>query len=416
VDTTHTCGNDSNCSESETEDEQPVVPAAALTQELKEHIRVTIEVSYAIKLLQEHKFGHHGSCFKRNNKKHRCKGLKVCRYDFPNLLRNYKTIMGFPGSKNAFGANDGDMELHLKRAVGCEYLTPFNDQLFALTRSNHDVAFLRGRSIMYCVKYPTKPQETADSAAVVDRLVAGFECALERKKSIEAENPEWTDFQRGSSRLHSLLYQLTSVHEVASTMASFYVYRNEMAFYESHPEASLVLASALPVARSEEVTLSVNPHASDDGTHTCWSPYLDFLFRPLECENTSWYDYLACFFLKPVRKKSSNSDDDADAEDNSSDDEPATSTKATALALELMTGHPKEGKYQATLRSVRAVVNIIGPGLPSEAQCDGDDEKIERFAMSSMLMFVPHRNCSDLKSNDQTWAQAWKNAKQNGTV
>jgi hypothetical protein len=416
VDTTHTCGNDSNCNESETEDEKPVVPAAALTQELKEHIRVTIEVSYAIKLLQEHKFGHHGSCFKRNNKKHRCKGLKVCRYDFPNLLRNYKTIMGFPGSKNAFGANDGDMELHLKRAVGCEYLTPFNDQLFALTRSNHDVAFLRGRSIMYCVKYPTKPQETADSAAVVDRLVAGFECALERKKSIEAENPEWTDFQRGSSRLHSLLYQLTSVHEIASTMASFYVYRNEMAFYESHPEASLVLASALPVARSEEVTLSVNPHASDDGTHTCWSPYLDFLFRPLECKNTSWYDYLACFFLKPVRKKSSNSDDDADAEDNSSDDEPATSTKATALALELMTGHPKEGKYQATLRSVRAVVNIIGPGLPSEAQCDGDDEKIERFAMSSMLMFVPHRNCSDLKSNDQTWAQAWENAKQNDTV
>eukprot|EP00614_Pseudopedinella_elastica_P006311 CAMPEP_0172609876 /NCGR_PEP_ID=MMETSP1068-20121228/29775_1 /TAXON_ID=35684 /ORGANISM="Pseudopedinella elastica, Strain CCMP716" /LENGTH=56 /DNA_ID=CAMNT_0013413481 /DNA_START=63 /DNA_END=230 /DNA_ORIENTATION=- len=56
--------------------------------------------------------------------------------------------MGFLGSKKAFGANDGGMELHLKRAVGC------------------------------FVKYPTKPQETADSAAIVGRLVAGFECAL----------------------------------------------------------------------------------------------------------------------------------------------------------------------------------------------------------------------------------------------
>ena len=201
------CGGGSDSSsESETDDEKlgGVLPVA-LSEELKEHIRATIDMTHAIKLSQEHKFKHHGSCFKRNNKKHRCKGLKVCRYDLPNLERNTKTIMGFLGSKDAFNANDGDKEPHLKRAVGCEYLTPFNNQLFALTRSNHDVAFLRGRSIMYCVKYTAKPQETADSAAVVDRLVAGFERALERKEKLEEENPEWTDFQRGSSRLHSLL-------------------------------------------------------------------------------------------------------------------------------------------------------------------------------------------------------------------
>ena len=86
-------------------------------------------MTYAIKISQEHKFKHHGSCFKRSNKKHRCKGLKVCRYDLSYLLRNAKTIMEFLGSKDAFGANDGDKELHLKRVVGCKYLTPYNNQL-----------------------------------------------------------------------------------------------------------------------------------------------------------------------------------------------------------------------------------------------------------------------------------------------
>ena len=51
-------------------------------------------MTHAIKLSQEHKFKHHGSCFKRNNKKHRCKGLKVCRYDLPNLER--KIFERFP--------------------------------------------------------------------------------------------------------------------------------------------------------------------------------------------------------------------------------------------------------------------------------------------------------------------------------
>ena len=83
-----------------------------------------------------------------------------------------------------FGAQheDGDKELHLKRTVGCGYLTPSNNQLFALTCSNHEVAYLRGRSIMHCVKLTAKSQETVDSVAVVDRLVAGFERALERNE------------------------------------------------------------------------------------------------------------------------------------------------------------------------------------------------------------------------------------------
>ena len=110
------------------------------------------------------------------------------------------------------------------------------------------------------------------------------------------------------------------------------------------------------------------------------------------------------------------SDGDADAGNSSSDGDTATSTKSTSLAFDFKTGHPKSPKYQATFRSVRAVVDIIGPGFPCEAQRKGDDEKSERFAMSSMLMFVPHRKCSDLRSSDskQSWEQAWTYAEQSG--
>ena len=63
--TAHACGGDSSCSESETDDEKPgVVLPATLSQELKEHIRITIDMTHAIKILQEHNFKHHGSCFK----------------------------------------------------------------------------------------------------------------------------------------------------------------------------------------------------------------------------------------------------------------------------------------------------------------------------------------------------------------
>jgi hypothetical protein len=275
--------------------------ATTIPDTIREHIRSTIHLTYAIALSQEHSFKHHGSCFKRNNKKN--KHVKICRYNLPNFLRNHETMLGLFPLKDS--DDMPDEELHLKRVVGCEYLTSYNDLLFKLAPSNHDVAFLRGRSTMYSVKYTAKPQETVDSATIVDRLVENFQRALDRKKLLEEQNPEWTDYMRGSSRLHSLLYQLTGVHEVTSTMASLYIYRDNMAFYESHPAVSLVLASALPAARGEGVELGVSAFPSDDGTHKCSNPYLEYLFRPLECEQLSWYEYCACFELinKPSKKK-----------------------------------------------------------------------------------------------------------------
>ena len=82
---------------------------------------------------------------------------------------------------------------------------------------------------MYSVKYNANPQETADSTAIVNRLTAGFEHALKQKEAQEEEHPEWSDVRRGAGRLHSLLYQLTSLQEVANTMACLYVYRNKPA-------------------------------------------------------------------------------------------------------------------------------------------------------------------------------------------
>jgi hypothetical protein len=60
--------------------------------------------------------------------------------------------------------------------VDCNYVTPSNEQLFSVINSNHDIAYLRGRSIMYSFKYTAKPHEVADSTArFVKCLISGFE-------------------------------------------------------------------------------------------------------------------------------------------------------------------------------------------------------------------------------------------------
>ena len=87
-------GGSSTSSESETDDEGLGVmhPVVALSDEIKKHIRATIDMTHAIKLSQEHKFEHHGSCFKRNNKKHQCKGFKVSRFELSQFGPQSSTV------------------------------------------------------------------------------------------------------------------------------------------------------------------------------------------------------------------------------------------------------------------------------------------------------------------------------------
>ena len=73
-----------------------------------------------------------------------------------------------------------------------------------------------------------------------------------------------TPYQQGCSRAHSLLYRATGLQEVTSTMACFYVLRNENALYESHPAANLVLASALSAEHDEEPVVGISPFPSED--------------------------------------------------------------------------------------------------------------------------------------------------------
>ena len=282
-----------------------------LPEDIQQYIQSCIELTHAIQLSQEHKWEHVGSCFKGCNKKTRKGKICVCRYDRPRDKISSKTILSSV-EKLRKDVTYADNELHLRSVVGCNYLTPYSEILFSILKSNHDIAFLRGRSIMYSVKYTTKPQETADSTAIVNRLTAGFEHALKRKEEQEEEHPEWSDVRRGTGRLHSLLYQLTSLQEVANTMACLYVYRNKPAFYESHPAATLVLSSALSAERNEEHTLSVSPFPSENGQHACYSAYDNYLHRPSELSGVSWFDYEGCFEMVDKPK---NFDNDYDEEE-----------------------------------------------------------------------------------------------------
>ena len=66
----------------------------------------------------------------------------------------------------------------------------------------------------------------------------------------------------------------------------------------------------------------------------------------------------------------------------------------------LLPGHPKSASKRARVRIIRAVVDIVGPGLPSEDARRESSEKNTLFFMQAMIMFVPHRNSEDIKDED----------------
>ena len=385
-----------------------------ISTSLQEYIWANIVLTQAIFVSQEHSFKHHGSCFSRG-KKRGCKQL-ICRYDNPKAERLMQTALEYTSSLDP--SETIENELCLRRVVGCEYLTPYNEQLFSIIRSNHDIAFLRGRSIIYSVKYTVKPQETVDSTAIVERLITGFDRAFRRREELETENPNWTDTQRGSGRLHSLLYQLTGVQEVANTMASFYVYRNEMAFYESHPKATLILASALAKARQEDDEIVISPYPQADGSYSGMTAYQDYLWRPLKLDKLSWFEYQQGIELINIKKQKTNkrqktstatfiddmcsaSDDDSDSSDTD------TSKDCDANGLyHLHPNHPKVDTMMASVRSNPAVVEILGPGLAPKYRQQNDIDK-DNFSMYSLLMFVPHRSVNELKENAKAEGYRW---------
>mmetsp|Transcript_34805 Transcript_34805/g.40989 ORF Transcript_34805/g.40989 Transcript_34805/m.40989 type:complete len:194 (-) Transcript_34805:385-966(-) len=62
---------------------------------------------------------------------------------------------------------------------------------------------------------------------------------------LESENPNWDDVKKGRSRIRSLLYQISNMQEVSTTMAALFILRNKMPMYQSHTAVTFNLGTVI---------------------------------------------------------------------------------------------------------------------------------------------------------------------------
>jgi Helitron helicase-like domain at N-terminus len=210
-----------------------------LPGEIAMHVRQMMVYTCAIVQTQEHKFAHHGSCFKKGLQTG-CKHL-YCRYAFPKPSQ-CSTIVLRSGATTEDVASD---EVSLRRPLGSEYLNGYMIPVLALTKANADCTVLRNKNVSYCTKYTTKAQDTVDSCAVVNKYIASIKKSFENRQKVEEANPSLTDDLLARGRLFSLTWQYTNMQEIANTMASLYILRNAPPMYQSHECVPLILSSGL---------------------------------------------------------------------------------------------------------------------------------------------------------------------------
>jgi hypothetical protein len=249
---------------------------------------------------------------------------------------------------------------------------------------------MRCKNLAYAIKYAAKVQQDIDSEALFKTFKDNIKRSFLRNQMRESvPGYDKTDRQKGNSRLFSLLHHFTNMQEIASTMASLYILRQSQPLYESHTVVSLNLNNALAQIDGGEQIFNVYQTADRNNNYVGLSAYASYTSRPLHevFDNVSWYSYQRNF-----------------------EEQNHNSSANSASSFSLPVSHPKHATRKVRRRCHEAVVQIMGPSLLPTERRDDDPEKEETYCKYAMILFFPHRDKKELKSDDQTWAEAFQEA------
>jgi hypothetical protein len=216
-----------------------------ISQQDQDFMKKIMKITAFIAATQEHKFTHHGSCFKQK-KLTGCKFL-MCRYKYPKQ----------PTPQSHIGSTDNppdpdDFELYYKRPPGSNYVNKFPLCILPLTKSNIDVNYLDMKTAHYAVKYVAKVQDFIDSEAVVEKFNASIARAYRNCTLAEANNPDMTLHQKGARKLYSFAYHYSNYQEVSVTLAAYSMLRDSIPMICSHDVAILILISGLRAVHNQD--------------------------------------------------------------------------------------------------------------------------------------------------------------------
>jgi len=152
------------------------------------------------------------------------------------------------------------------------------------------------------------------------------------------------------------------------------------------------------------------------------SPVFDYIYRPLEFDHMSLYDWVRrCSRVKlpkvKISKQSKKDDNDPDVSLNSADisfdsvsgslsDSPESGTKRSRKIYSFLSDHPLHDTHGLQLHKEdpKKIPNFIGATLPRKDQGDRN-----YYCLTMLALFKPWRKGSDLKSNISiSWHEAFE--------
>jgi hypothetical protein len=335
-------------------------------------------VSVLVVLLNQHWWGHTGSCFKASRATH---DDSYCRYLYP------RERVG----KAAFNASG----VTIPRKLAHEFINGFNYTVMATFKCNHDIQILLGGTealdrIYYACKYVTKQQKRLDS--VIPIAVA----ALKRRQEKEVRDgtadlcSTEDKIARSRRRVTSMVYSMPNRQEIAGPLAALYIHLGTCC-YSSTSCSKLPLGEMIrQLCSSEEYQCQLVIASTGRGTSntnaTAVSMLDDYICRPKDLEILNVYE----FTMKYYRRQSDN---------------PAQSR------FPFESGHPLFGTHCLSARQSDAVPLITGYQIPGiTAETTREDQV--KHAIGSMVLFKRFRTVLELtghsRPSDEDWLEAYE--------
>ena len=244
--------------------------------------------------------------------------------------------------------------------------------------------------------------------------------------------------QQGIGILQSAAYNFTKYDAIAAPLAAYLLLGGSL-FHYSHDFSPLPFRQGVEFLENKPVQTLV------DNDHRPSTAVLDYLCRSSILETTSWYRFCQRYEVrrKSKKKKTGKTKDQKDGsehedsqeldgedmqdEDNEEKEEELTESDRDVI-LPLINKHPLRATHQLAKRLMEAVPRLSGKRLASIERLSDDSylsddassarsvqdfrDQREYYGSAIMVMFVPWRKLSDLKRDQESWWDAYKNARQ----
>jgi hypothetical protein len=232
-----------------------------------------LQLTLVIQKTQTHGWKHCRSCFKKTT---RVKNGKSCRFCFPKCTVEFTVI------------TDANRVL-IKRANGNQWVNTFSPLFMRAFKFNHDIKFLtcgEGPGVTYyCLLYATKAQKHVEDAVTL--YLNAFDKA-KAKQALDLDAPREV---RGRRTITSILTKLTAPQEMGEPLAALYLLRGSP-FYYSHDFVDIYIAKAIKYRVQEDVEVNLVYDAKNSEFSGRLSQYHDYVYRPEELEDLSFYDFV----------------------------------------------------------------------------------------------------------------------------